>query len=496
MGRYIIGIDQSTQGTKALLVDEAGRLVNRADRSHEQKVNEDGWVSHDPAEIAKNVLAVARAVVEEQGIDPAEVAGIGISNQRETTVAWDARTGEPICDAIVWQCARAQEVCDRIAQREGAADIICERTGLALSPYYPAAKMTWILENVPAARELAREGALHLGTIDAWVVWTLTHGAEFRCDYSNASRTQLFDIEKLKWSTRCCRLFGIDPAWLPEVTDSDACFGMTDLDGFLPAPVSIHGVMGDSHAALFGQGCYASGQAKATMGTGSSVMMNVGSELTRSTAGLSSSLGWRRHGKTVYVLEGNINYAGAVKTWLRDDMEMIEGPAETTDLCFAANPASRVYLVPAFTGLGAPHWHAETRGAVFGMTRTTGRAEFVRATVESIAFQIFDVVDAMQRDSGVSLAELRVDGGPTRDSYLMQFVADMLRVPIVAAGNDEMSGLGAAWCAGIALGLYPEDVAHSVAPRANWDAKMHENDRTARIKGWRRAVKAAIAFAG
>lgn len=496
MGRYIIGIDQSTQGSKALLVDEAGRLVHRADRSHEQKVNEDGWVSHDPAEIAKNVLAVARAVVEEQGIDPAEVAGIGISNQRETTVAWDARTGEPICDAIVWQCARAQEVCDRIAQREGAADIICERTGLALSPYYPAAKMTWILENVPAARELAREGALRLGTIDAWVVWTLTHGAEFRCDYSNASRTQLFDIEKLKWSTRCCRLFGIDPAWLPEVTDSDACFGMTDLDGFLPAPVSIHGVMGDSHAALFGQGCYASGQAKATMGTGSSVMMNVGSELTRSTAGLSSSLGWRRHGKTVYVLEGNINYAGAVKTWLRDDMEMIEGPAETTDLCFAANPASRVYLVPAFTGLGAPHWHAETRGAVFGMTRTTGRAEFVRATVESIAFQIFDVVDAMQRDSGVSLAELRVDGGPTRDSYLMQFVADMLRVPIVAAGNDEMSGLGAAWCAGIALGLYPEDVAHSVAPRANWDAKMHENDRTARIKGWRRAVKAAIAFAG
>ena len=496
MGRYIIGIDQSTQGTKALLVDEAGRLVHRADRSHEQKVNEDGWVSHDPAEIARNVLAVARAVVEEQGIDPAEVAGIGISNQRETTVAWDARTGEPICDAIVWQCARAQEVCDRIAQREGAADIICERTGLALSPYYPAAKMTWILENVPAARELAREGALHLGTIDAWVVWTLTHGAEFRCDYSNASRTQLFDIEKLKWSTRCCRLFGIDPAWLPEVTDSDACFGMTDLDGFLPAPVPIHGVMGDSHAALFGQGCYASGQAKATMGTGSSVMMNVGCELTRSTAGLSSSLGWRRHGETVYVLEGNINYAGAVKTWLRDDMEMIEGPAETTDLCFAANPASRVYLVPAFTGLGAPHWHAETRGAVFGMTRTTGRAEFVRATVESIAFQIFDVVDAMQRDSGVGLAELRVDGGPTRDAYLMQFVADMLRVPIVAAGNDEMSGLGAAWCAGIALGLYPEDVAHSVAPRASWDAKMHENDRTARIKGWRRAVKAAIAFAG
>lgn len=496
MGRYIIGIDQSTQGTKALLVDEAGRLVHRADRSHEQKVNERGWVSHDPAEIARNVIAVARAVVEEQGVDPADIAGVGISNQRETTVAWNARTGEPVCDAIVWQCSRAQDVCDAIAGIEGAPEVIVERTGLALSPYYPAAKMAWIMRHVPAAAEAARTGELRLGTIDSWVVWTLTHGEEFRCDYSNASRTQLFDIEKLAWSTRACRLFGIEQSWLPEVTDSDGLFGMTDLDGFLPAPVPIHGVLGDSHAALFGQGCYASGQAKATMGTGSSVMMNVGCELTRSTAGLSSSLGWRRHGETVYVLEGNINYAGAVKTWLRDDMEMIEGPAETTDLCFAANPASRVYLVPAFTGLGAPHWHAETRGAVFGMTRTTGRAEFVRATVESIAFQIFDVVDAMQRDSGVGLAELRVDGGPTRDAYLMQFVADMLRVPIVAAGNDEMSGLGAAWCAGIALGLYPEDVAHSVVPRASWDAKMHENDRIARIKGWRRAVKAAIAFAG
>ena len=215
-------------------------------------------------------------------------------------------------------------------------------------------------------------------------MWTLTHGAEFRCDYSNASRTQLFDIEKLAWSTRACRLFGIDPAWLPAVTDSDACFGYTDLEGFLPAPVPIHGVLGDSHAALFGQGCYERGQAKATMGTGSSVMMNVGGRLKRSTCGLSSSLGWRMGGETVYVLEGNINYAGAVKTWLRDDMHLIEGPGEATDLAYAANPASRVYLVPAFTGLGAPHWNAEARAAVLGMTRTTGRAEFVRAADESI----------------------------------------------------------------------------------------------------------------
>lgn len=494
MGRYIIGIDQSTQGTKALLVDESGVLIHRADRSHRQIVNEQGWVSHDPVEIARNVVAVARAVVEEQGVDPADIAGIGISNQRETTVAWNAKTGKPLCDAIVWQCSRAQDVCDAIACIDGAAEIIRERTGLALSPYYPAAKMAWIMHHVPEAAEVAQAGDLRLGTIDAWVVWNLTHGAEFRCDYSNASRTQLFDIEKLAWSTRACRLFGIDQSWLPEVTDSDACFGMTDLDGFLPKPVPIHGVLGDSHAALFGQGCYRRGQAKATMGTGSSVMMNIGSKLKRSTHGLSSSLGWRMHGETTYVLEGNINYAGAVKTWLRDDMHMIEGPGEVTDLAYASNPASRVYLVPAFTGLGAPHWNADARAAVFGMTRTTGRAEFVRAADESIAFQIYDVVDAMQRDSGVDLAELRVDGGPTRDAYLMQFLSDMLLVPLVAAGNDEMSGLGAAWTCGIALGLYPYNVAESCKPRASWDAKMPATDRAELIAGWSRAVKATIAF--
>ncbi len=491
MGRYIIGIDQSTQGTKALLVDEAGALVRRADRSHRQMVDERGWVSHDPVEIARNVVAVACDVVREAGIDPAEVAGIGISNQRETTVAWRASTGEPVCDAIVWQCSRAQDVCDAIAGIDGAADVIRERTGLALSPYYPAAKMAWIMRHVP---EAARTDDLRLGTIDAWVVWNLTGGASFYCDYSNASRTQLFDIEKLAWSTRACRLFGIDRAWLPEVIDSDACFGMTDLDGFLPAPVPIHGVLGDSHAALFGQGCYGRGQAKATLGTGSSVMMNIGSELKRSTCGLSSSLAWRMGGETTYVLEGNINYAGAVKTWLRDDMAMIENPEEVTDLAYAANAASRVYLVPAFTGLGAPHWEADARAAVFGMTRTTGRAEFVRAADESIAFQIFDVVDAMQRDAEIDLAELRVDGGPTRDAYLMQFLSDMLTVPLVAAGNDEMSGLGAAWACGIALGLYPADVATRCAPRARWDARMDATDRAERIGGWRRAVRATIAF--
>ena len=345
-----------------------------------------------------------------------------------------------------------RELCDELAAREGVAELVRDTTGLVLSPYYPAGKMAWILANVPTAAEAAAAGELCLGTIDAWVVWTLTGGAEFRCDWSNASRTQLFDLRRGCWSEPVCEAFGVDAACLPQVTDSDGLFGMTDLGGFLPAPVPIHGVLGDSHAALFAQGCHSRGMAKATYGTGSSVMMNVSDEFVASSHGLSSSLAWRMDGVTEYVLEGNVSYAGAVKTWLRDDLELINNPEEVTDLCYAANPASRVYFVPAFTGLGAPHWASDAEGCVFGMTRTTGRAEFVKAADESIAYQIFDVIDAMVEDSGAALAELRVDGGPTRDAYLMQFESDLVGSPIRIASNDEMSGLGAAWACGIALG--------------------------------------------
>ena len=494
MSKYIIGIDQSTQGTKALLVDESGHLIHRSDRAHKQIVNEAGWVSHDPTEIAANVLAVARAVVEETGVDPAEIAGVGISNQRETTVAWDRVSGEPVCDAVVWQCARARELCDGLAAREGVAERVRAVTGLALSPYYPASKMAWILANVPAAADAAARGDLCLGTIDSWVVWTLTGGKEFRCDWSNASRTQLFDIQAGTWSAEMCEVFGIDAAALPQVTDSDGLFGTTDLGGFLPAPVPIHGVLGDSHAALFAQGCHRRGMAKATYGTGSSVMMNVGPEFVASSHGLSSSLAWRLGGVTEYVLEGNVNYAGAVKTWLRDDLELIDNPEEVTDLCYAANPASHVYFVPAFTGLGAPHWASDAEGCVFGMTRTTGRAEFVKAADESIAYQIFDVIDAMVEDSGAALAELRVDGGPTRDAYLMQFESDLTGSPIRIASNDEMSGLGAAWACGIALGMYTRDVVNVYGARAVVEPQMPAEERAEKIAGWRHAVAATIAY--
>ena len=345
-----------------------------------------------------------------------------------------------------------------------------------------------------AAAEAAAAGELCLGTIDAWVVWTLTGGAEFRCDWSNASRTQLFDLRRGCWSEPVCEAFGVDVACLPQVTDSDGLFGTTDLGGFLPAPVPIHGVLGDSHAALFAQGCHSRGMAKATYGTGSSVMMNVGDEFVASSHGLSSSLAWRMDGVTEYVLEGNVSYAGAVKTWLRDDLELINNPEEVTDLCYAANPASRVYFVPAFTGLGAPHWASDAEGCVFGMTRATGRAEFVKAADESIAYQIFDVIDAMVEDSGAALAELRVDGGPTRDAYLMQFESDLVGSPIRIASNDEMSGLGAAWACGIALGMYARDVVDVYGARGIVEPTMSVDERAKKIAGWRRAVDATIAY--
>lgn len=494
MARYVIGIDQSTQGTKGLVVDERGRLVHRCDEKHRQIVNGQGWVSHDLRQIAANVVAVARRAVTEAGIDPAEVAGVGISNQRETTAAWDASTGEPLCDAVVWQCARARGVCEQVSAREGAAERLRAATGLTLSPYYPAAKMAWILQNVPAARKAAARGDLRLGTMDAWVVWTLTGGAEFRCDFSNASRTQLLDVRAGEWSEEACALFGIERAWLPEVTDSDGAYGFTDLGGFLPEPVPIRGVLGDSHAALFAQGCHAPGMAKATYGTGSSVMMNVGRAHVPSSHGLSSSLAWRMGGVTEHVLEGNVNYAGAVKTWLRDDLGLVSGPDEVTELARRANPRSRVYLVPAFSGLGAPHWRPDTQACVLGMDRTTGRAELARAADESIAYQIADVIGAMEADAGTPLAELRADGGPTRDGYLMGFQADVLQTPVRISSAEEMSGLGAAWACGIALGLYGREVVNVYDAREVVKPRMGAEEQRGRMAGWRRAVRCAIAY--
>ena len=453
--KYIISIDQSTQGTKALLFDEGGSLIKRTDKPHEQIINEKGWVSHNPVEIYENVIDVVARLTKD--IDGSRIIGVGISNQRETSLAWDRITGEPLADAIVWQCARAADICERV-ERQGKAEDIRRKTGMNLSPYFPASKIAWLLENVEGAREKADRGEICHGTIDSWLVYKLTGGKSYKTDCSNASRTQLFNIFELKWDEEICAWFGIDPANMAQVCDSDSEFGKTDFEGVLPKKVPIHGVLGDSHGSLFGQGCLKPGMTKSTYGTGSSIMMNIGEKPVLSTHGVVTSLAWSMGGKVNYVLEGNLNYTGAVITWLKDDLKLIESPGETGTLAREAIQDDELYLIPAFSGLGAPYWDSRATAAIVGMTRTTGKAEVVRAGLECIAYQITDIVKAMCEDAGVRLGELRVDGGPTKNEYLMQFQSDIADVAVQVPDSEELSGIGPAYAAGLALGVWDESV--------------------------------------
>ncbi len=488
--QYIISIDQSTQGTKALLFDSAGNLIRRVDQAHRQIIDEKGWVSHDPMEIYQNIIAVTARLLEETQIDRDKVAGVGISNQRETSLAWNRITGEPVGLAVVWQCARAADLCDQVAAA-GHGEKIRRKTGMNLSPYFPASKIAWILRNVEGARELSDAGKLCHGTIDSWVIYKLTGKASYKTDFSNASRTQLFNIFDLKWDEEICEIFGINPNNLPEVCDSNSNFGETDFDGLLPNPVPIHGVLGDSHGALFGQGCLQPGMMKSTYGTGSSIMMNIGENPVLSTHGVVTSLAWSMDGKVNYVLEGNLNYTGAVITWLKDDLKMIDSPQETQALAEQAASDDPLYLVPAFSGLGAPYWDSRATAMFTGMTRTTGRAEIVRAGLECIAYQIQDVIEAMSEDSGVEVHELRVDGGPTRNAYLMQFQSDIAGIDVQAPDSDELSGMGPAYAAGLALGIWDETIFEKLG-RTKYTPNMQEKLRNKKYEGWKRAVRKVL----
>ena len=488
--QYMISIDQSTQGTKALLFDSTGNLIRRVDQAHRQIIDEKGWVSHDPMEIYQNIIAVTARLLEETQIDRDKVAGVGISNQRETSLAWNRITGEPVGLAVVWQCARAADLCDQVAAA-GHGEKIRRKTGMNLSPYFPASKIAWILRNVEGARELSDAGTLCHGTIDSWVIYKLTGKASYKTDFSNASRTQLFNIFDLKWDEEICEIFGINPNNLPEVCDSNSNFGETDFDGLLPNPVPIHGVLGDSHGALFGQGCLQPGMMKSTYGTGSSIMMNIGENPVLSTHGVVTSLAWSMDGKVNYVLEGNLNYTGAVITWLKDDLKMIDSPQETQALAEQAASDDPLYLVPAFSGLGAPYWDSRATAMLTGMTRTTGRAEIVRAGLECIAYQIQDVIGAMSEDSGVKVHELRVDGGPTRNAYLMQFQSDIAGIDVQVPDSDELSGMGAAYAAGLALGVWDETIFEKLG-RKKYTPNMQEKLRNKKYEGWKRAVKKVL----
>ncbi|MCR5627197.1 MAG: glycerol kinase GlpK [Lachnospiraceae bacterium] len=485
--KYIIGIDQSTQGTKAMLFDEVGKMLKRCDLPHEQIISETGWVSHNPEEIYKNTVSVVKNLIEETGVDKADLMAVGISNQRETSVCWERSTGKPVDNAIVWQCSRAEYIAKRV-EDAGAAEEIRRKTGINLSPFFPASKYAWLLENNDGVKERAKAGEICLGTIDSYLVFRLTGGKSFKTDYSNASRTQLFNISTLKWDEDILKMFDIPLCALPEVTPSDADFGETDFEGYLDKKIPVHGVLGDSHAALYGQGCLVPGTIKATYGTGSSVMMNVGDKPVFSDKGIVSSLAWHMHGKAQYVLEGNIIYTGAVMSWMVNDLKLFPKATDSIKMMEEANPDDKTYLVPAFTGLGAPYWESNATAMISGMTRTTGKNEIVKAGVECTAYQICDIITAMREDAGIKMADLRVDGGPTKNYNLMQFQADIINSDVLLPDAEELSGIGAAYCAGVAIGIYDESRIFENFKRKSYSPKMDESVRKEKLAGWKKAV--------
>ncbi|MBQ1312809.1 MAG: glycerol kinase GlpK [Blautia sp.] len=484
---YILGIDQSTQGTKGVLVDASGRIVGREDLPHDQIISEEGYVSHDAGQIWANSLQVLKNVIEKTGVPKEKIKAMGITNQRETTVAWDKNSGAPLAKAIVWQCARATDICSQVEEKYHCAVEVYQKTGIKISPFFPASKMAWLLQNEPAVKKASEEGSLAMGTMDAYLIYRFTKGASFYTDYSNASRTQLLNLQTLRWDEDLCRMFGVPMAALPALMDSDGEYGCTDLEGYLPAPIPIRGVLGDSHGALFGHNCRQSGGIKVTYGTGSSVMMNIGGEFRQSQHGLATSLAWKVGGKVSYVLEGNINYTGAVITWLKNDLGLIGSAGETEGLSREANPEDGTYIIPAFSGLGAPWWNNEAKAMIYGMSRTTGKKEIVKAACESIAYQIRDVVDAMRSDTGLAIPELCVDGGPTRNGYLMQFQSDIADAAIRIPDAEELSVLGAVYTAGMAAGLYDEKVYNAISYQM-YQPQMKQEAREKKVQGWKEAI--------
>ncbi|MCR5083568.1 MAG: glycerol kinase GlpK [Parasporobacterium sp.] len=485
-GRYIISIDQSTQASKALLFDKSGTLICRAQKPHKQIVDEKGYVSHNPEEIYENVIWVAREVLRQSNVGPEQVRGIAICNQRETSLIWDKESGKALNNAVVWHCSRGEKICEREKIKENA-DYIFKTTGIKLSAYFPAAKIAWLLENTKDAKEMAKKGKVCMGTMDCYLIYRLTHAKSYLTDYSNAGRSQLFDIRKLSWDEKICDLFGIDINALPKVLDSNACFGYTDFEGLFSEEVPICSVMGDSNAALFGQRCLEEGQAKATYGTGSSIMMNIGERAVYSKHGLTTSPAWAIDGKLNYVLEGNLNYTGAVISWLKNDLELIKDPSETESLANAANKDDSLYLIPAFTGLGAPYWNPKAKASITGMDRTTKKAEIVRAALECIAYQINDIIRAMNKDSDIALSRLKVDGGPTKNAYLMQFQADISNCLVLASNEEALSGIGVAYMAGMAVGLWDEKVFEK-QKYTSYSAKMDKETAQRKYSGWKAAL--------
>lgn len=492
---YVLALDQGTTSSRAILFNHEGIPVGQVSQEFPQIYPQPGWVEHDPRAIWESQVAVARRVVAEAGIHPEEVAAIGITNQRETTVVWDRQTGEPVSNAIVWQCRRTAAICDHL-KAEGWEERVRAKTGLVLDAYFSGTKIKWILDQVPGARERAERGELLFGNIDTWLIWNLTGGRVHATDYTNASRTMLFNIHSLQWDAEILAALGIPPAMLSEVRPSSHRFGETDPE-ILGVALPIAGDAGDQQAALFGQACFSPGTAKNTYGTGCFMLMNTGSQAVSSQHGLLTTIAWGLNGRVDYALEGSIFIAGAAIQWLRDELKLISRASETEALATSIPDTGGVYLVPAFAGLGAPYWDQYARGAIVGLTRGAGRVQIVRAALESICYQTRDVLEAMTSDSGIQLQALKVDGGAVVNNFLMQFQADLLGVPVERTRVKETTALGAAYLAGLAVGFWESqaEIADRWRVERQFAPEMDQERRGALYRGWKRAVERAAQWA-
>jgi glycerol kinase len=488
---HVLAIDQGTTSTRAILFDSGARAVSVAQRELEQHYPSRGWVEHDPEQIWRDVLAVAAEALSSLGSD--RVAGIGITNQRETVVVWDRSTGEAIHRAIVWQDRRTAEECARL-KAEGVEDLVGQKTGLLLDPYFSATKISWILDNVSGARACAERGELACGTIDCFLLWRLTAGRVHATDVTNASRTSLFDIGAGRWDEDLCRIFRVPPKLLPEVRDNSCIFGAT-AQGVFERQLPVGGMAGDQQAALFGQACFAPGMTKSTYGTGCFMLVNTGREMVSSKHRLLTTPAYRLNGETAYALEGSIFVAGAAVKWLRDGLGVIADVAETDSMAASAPDSHGVYMVPAFVGLGAPYWDPDARGAIFGLTLDTAPAHLARAALESVGYQTLDLVDAMARDGATHADTIRIDGGMAANAWLCQFLADILQVPVERPQNLETTALGAAFLAGLATGVWADldSLERTWKRRDRFEPRMPAQQREALIAGWRSAMTKTLA---
>ena len=490
MTQRIIAIDQSTSSTKALLFNEQCHMIGRTNVDHKQYYPQTGWVEHDAEEIYQNMVEAIRQLIAGAADFASADYSIAITNQRETAVVWNKTTGKPISRAVVWQDTRGAELCRQLRADEQTVKMVMAKSGLLIDPNFSASGVKWLLDNVDGAREAAERGELLMGTIDTWLVWKLTGGKVFATDYTNASRTMLFNIHTLDWDDDLLRLFDIPRSMMPDLRPCDATYGETTCEGLFPKPITIAGVLGDSHGALVGQMCFSKGSGKVTYGTGSSVMVNIGEEPQPAPDGLVTSVGFSAFGKTYYGFEGNIYSTGATLKWIADQLQLVGHPAEMEALATSVEDNGGVYIVPAFSGLGAPWWQSNVKGAVFGLTFATTKPHFLRAALESIAYQIKDLVDVMARATGGRLSEICADGGPTKNKFLMQFQADMLETPVVCTEVDDASALGAVLVNGFARGLWKsfDEVKDFRKVTKVFEPKADSQKLTALYEGWRKAV--------